>query len=313
MRVLAPVAATLDRDPFGRLRAFIASLRRRFTADAMSALLPPPLLVIAAILLIQIGAATAKGVMTAENAMGFVLLRNLGAALMLLAVVRPRIVGLTRRQWLDIAGLSVALALFNGVFYLAIPRVPLGLVVTIGFLGPLAVSVFGARRPLDYAWPLLALAGVALLTPWGGSSFDPLGLAFAFAYAGAWVAYVLMSARSGRSIPGFEGLSIALAISTFMLVPFGLHEAGSFLASPVTVATVAMVSLFTVLPFALEYLALKRLNPAVYGVIIATEPAFAALAGLVLLGEVLGLTAWIALVAVSIAAAGSTLTSNVKS
>ena len=238
-----------------------------------------------------------------------VLLRNVGAALILVAAVRPRFTGLTARQWLDAIGLAAALCLFNAIFYLAIPRVPIGIVVTIGFLGPLLLGLMGARRPLDFAWPVLALAGVLVLTPWGGTGqLDPLGLALAFAYAGAWIAYILFSARGGRSLPGFLGLTIGMCLSTVMLLPFGWSAAHDFIGSAHTLALIGVVSLFTVLPFALEYMALKRMRPALYGVIVATEPAIAAIAALILLGEGIGATGWVALVAVSVAAAGATLT-----
>jgi inner membrane transporter RhtA len=272
-------------------------------------MIPPPLLLTAAILLIQVGAALAKGLMTPENAMGMVLLRNLGAALMLAAVVRPDIRGLTGAQWRDIGCLSLALVGFNGLFYLALPHAPLGIVVTIGFLGPLGVSVIGARRAIDFLWPALALGGALLLAPWDGvERMDSTGLALSVAYAFAWIGYMLMSKRSGRSTPGFTGLAVGLPISVILLAPFGLPHVGPFLAAPASLGIVALVAFFTVLPMALEYQSLKRLDPKVYGVLVATEPGFAAFAGLVLLGERLGAAGWAALVAVSVAAAGSALT-----
>lgn len=283
--------------------------RPRFSLDRAASLVPPPLLVVAAIVLIQAGAATSKGLMTAENAIGVVWLRNLGALLMLLAVARPDLLALTRRQWLDALGLALALAAFNSIFYLAIPRVPIGLVVTIGFLGPLLLGLLGARRALDIVWPALALGGVLLLTPWTGASHvDPMGLLLAFAYAGAWIGYILFSGRSGRSLPGLLGLTLGMAGSTLILTPFGWSAAQEFLARPQTLPLIGLVSLFTVLPFALEYLALKRMKPSLYGVIVATEPAIAALVALLMLGEGIGLAGWIALAAVSVAAAGATLT-----
>ncbi|MGE0211598.1 MAG: DMT family transporter [Parvibaculaceae bacterium] len=284
-----------------------------FSLDRVASLVPPPLLVVAAIVLIQAGAATSKGLMTADNAMGVVWLRNLGALLILLAVARPDLTALTRRQWLDALGLGVALALFNSIFYLAIPRVPIGLVVTIGFLGPLLLGLLGARRLIDYLWPALALGGVMLITPWtGGSHIDPIGLLLAFAYAGAWIAYILFSGRSGRSLPGLLGLTLGMAGSTLMLTPFGWSAAQGFLAQPDTLPLIGLVSLFTVLPFALEYMALKRMKPSLYGVIVATEPAIAALVALLMLGEGIGVAGWIALAAVSIAAVGATLTRAVE-
>lgn len=282
--------------------------RTSFTLDRVASLVPPPLLVIGAIVLIQAGAATSKGLMTADNAMGVVWLRNLGAFLMLLVVARPNLTALTRRQWLDALGLGIALALFAGIFYLAIPRVPIGLVVTIGFLGPLFLGLLGARRPLDYVWPALALGGVLLITPWTGAShIDPLGLALAFAYAGAWIAYILFSGRSGRSLPGLLGLTLGMAGSTLILTPFGWSAAQDFVARPETLPLIGLVSLFTVLPFALEYMALKRMKPSLYGIIVATEPAIAALVAFLMLGEGIGLAGWAALLSVSIAAAGATL------
>lgn len=299
-----PAPVTLGADPIPPREP-----RPPLTLDRVAGLVPPPLLVIAAIVLIQAGAATSKGLMTADNAMGVVWLRNVGALLMLLAVARPDLTALTRRQWLDAAGLGIALALFNSIFYLAIPRVPIGLVVTIGFLGPLLLGLLGARRPLDYIWPALALGGVLLITPWTGASHvDPLGLVLAFAYAGAWIGYILFSGRSGRSLPGLLGLTLGMAGSTLILAPFGWSTAQEFLARPETLPLIGLVSLFTVLPFALEFMALKRMKPSLYGVIVATEPAIAALVALVMLGEGIGLAGWIALMAVSIAAAGATLT-----
>ena len=272
---------------------------------------PAPLLVIAAILMVLVGHATAKHLLTPDTAFGLVFLRALVAAVMLLALTRPRLADLTRRQWINAVLFGIAITVFNGLFYLTIPRIPLAIAVTIGFLGPLAVGLLGARRPMAFLWPVLAFAGVLMLTPVGGvSDLDPVGVGLAFCHAATWAGYILMSARSARTTPGLTGLALAMTVAAFLTAPLGLTMAGSFLGSAVDVALVLLVALFTVLAYALEVLALKRMRPAVFGVLTSTEPAVAAVIAFILLGEMLSGIGWTALAVVTVAALGATVTEH---
>jgi len=278
------------------------------TENPLLAWIPAPLYVLAAILLIQFASAVAKEIITPSTVMGLVFLRTLFGAILVTAFVRPDLRALSRQQWLYGAALGVAMTVFTGLIYLALTRLPLALVVTIGFLGPLCVSLFGARRPLDYLWPVLGFAGVLLLTPIDGNTeFDSIGLIYAGLYALAWAAYILMSARSARTTPGFVGFAVALWFTALCSAPFGLPHVGHYLSTFAGLADVVLITVLATLPFALEFLALKRLSPAVFGVVLSSEPAIAALVGLAMLGEILPVAGWVALGLVSVAALGSSL------
>lgn len=285
--------------------------RRLTRQGALAALIPAPFYVITAILLLQVGSATAKGIISPANMIGLVFLRNALGAVLLWIVVRPQVVGFTGTQWINVLGLGAVLAAFNAGFYYTLNFLPLGIVMTFGFLGALAVSVIGARRMLDYLWPALALAGVFLLTPASGAAgLDPFGVLCALGYAVLFALYVVMSSRCSRTTAGLTGLCLATAVAALLTAPFGLPYVGEFLVSRDVAVSVLVVALFAALPFGLEFLALKRLSPAVFGILLSTEPVVAALVGMVMLGEFLSGTSWLALAVVSIAALGATLTAR---
>ncbi|MFV3074038.1 EamA family transporter [Niveispirillum fermenti] len=269
-----------------------------------------PLLLVLSVSMPPIGGALAKELAQGHDILGLAFLRNLLSALVLLAWVRPDPRRLTGAQWAAALGLGAALAVMNANFYLALERLPLGVAVAVEFLGPLSVALLGSRRPLDFLWPVLALGGVLLLTPLtGAASLDPLGLMFAGITAVGWAGYILLSQRTGRLIPGMSGLALALAAAALFTAPVGLPAAGPYLATPALALQVAAVALFsTLLPYILEFLALRRVSTALFGIMMAMEPALAALAGLLLLGERLSLAALVAIALVCIAALGSSLT-----
>lgn len=275
---------------------------------------PAPLYVVAAILLIQFASATAKEMITPSTLMGLVFLRALFGAILATLFIRPNVRSMSRRQWIDAAGLGFVMAVFASLIYLALNYLPLGLVVTIGFLGPLSVSLFGARRILDAFWPILGFIGVLLLAPLDGASaqVSVIGLVCAGLYAVSWALYILMSARSGRSIPGFVGFCLALWFCALFSAPLGLIHVGGYLSSWDGVMDVLLITMLTTLPFALEFLALKRLSPAVFGVLLSSEPAIAALVGLGVLGEELPVAGWSAIGLVTIAAFGASWFSSAR-
>jgi len=272
---------------------------------------PPTALVMLSIVSVQLGAAIAKTLFDSLGPGGTVFVRIAFATLVLLVLVRPKWSGHGRNAYL-VAGLfGLALALMNLSIYLAIDRIPLGVAVTLEFVGPLGVAVAGSRRVLDVLWVVLAAAGILLLAPlgaFGGMDLDPVGVAFALLAGCLWAAYILLSARTGSAIPGGTGLVIALCVGTVVLAPVGIAGAGSALLDPkLLLAGFGVAMLSSAIPFSLELEALRKIPARVFGVLMSLEPAVAALAGLVVLGERLGMRAVVAIVFVTVAAAGASL------
>ncbi len=259
-------------------------------------------LVLAAAGSLQVGAAFAVTLFDDLGPGGAAFLRLGFAAIVLWAIWRPRLEGDLR-----IAGaFGVALGLMNWSIYEAMDRIPLGVAVTIEFAGPLLVAVLGSRRPLDGVWIVLAAAGIVLLADPGGGSTDAAGVAFALAAAGCWVAYIYLSKRTGAAFPGGSGLAIAMAVGALVVLPAGLVQGGSALAEPHLLGAALVVALASsVLPYSLELEALRRLPEAVFGVLMSLEPAVAALAGFVVLGQDLGAREIAAIAMVVVASAGA--------
>jgi inner membrane transporter RhtA len=236
-----------------------------------------------------------------------VFLRVLFAALVLMVLWRPRIAGLPRQD-LVLAGMfGVALAAMNLSFYLALDRIPLGVAVTFEFLGPLGVAVAGSRHARDLLWVALAAAGILLLSNFGDfGSLDAGGVGFAVLAGAFWAAYILLSARVGQVFPGGAGLALALVASTILLAPVGIADAGGTLLEPAVLGTGAAVAMLSsAIPYSLELEALRSLPNGVFGVLMSLEPAMAALAGYVVLGEILGARELVAIGLVVVASAGA--------
>ena len=270
--------------------------------------LPAPVLMLAAVLSVQFGAALARTQFDAVGPTGAVLLRLLFGAAILLAVVRPNVRAWTREQWGAAAVLGIALAGMNSLIYLAIGIIPIGVAVTLEFTGPLVLALAQTRRVVDGVWALLALAGVVLLGFDGGNNLPLAGIAFALGAGAFWAAYILSSARVGRLLPGVEGLAVAMAIGALIMLPVGAPAAvAGALAVPVVVPVfIAVALLSSALPYALEMLALRRLSTRIFGVLSALGPAMAALAGLLVLSQALGSREILALALVTIASIGVT-------
>jgi inner membrane transporter RhtA len=231
------------------------------------------------------------------------------AALVLLALWRPRLRGYARRDYLVATLFGLVLAGMNLSIYLSFDRIPLGIAVTLEFIGPLGVAVAGSRRALDFIWVALAAVGILLLAPLGilgETNLDPVGVAFALLAGLFWAAYILLSARVGRVFPGMAGLVIALLIGTLALLPVGVVSGGAALLDPnLLLAGLAVALLSSAIPYSLELQALRKLPARVFGVLMSLEPAVAALIGFVVLGERLGLRALLAVALVTLAAAGA--------
>ena len=276
-----------------------------------TARVPPTALVIGAVASVQVGASLAKGLFDEAGPGGTVLLRMAFAALLLAAIWRPRVRGRERVDWALTAAFGLALAGMNLAFYSALDRIPLGVAVTLEFTGPLAVAVAGSRRALDGLWVVLAAAGILLLADLSGGGTDALGMALALVAGAFWAAYILLGARVGKAFPGGSGLAIAMVFGTAMLLPFGVADGGSALLDAEVLAAGAAVALLSsAVPYSLELEALRRLPARVFGVLMSLEPAMAALAGFIVLGEVLGEREIAAIALVVIASAGAARTAE---
>jgi inner membrane transporter RhtA len=261
---------------------------------------------------VQFGAAFADQLFGRAGPAGVVLLRLFLSAVVLLVFVRPSLRDRRRRDLIWAVAFGLVLGGMNWSFYEALARLPLGVAVTIEFVGPLAVAILGSRRLVDLIWALLAAAGVALLA---GNAFNGslsfTGLALAVLAGGCWAAYIIASKRVGASFSGLEGLSIALCVGALLVLPAGVAQGGRALLEPLVLGGGLLVALMSsLIPYSLEITALRNLSARAFGLLMSLEPAAAALAGVIVLGEGLELRTVLAIVLVVAASIGTTLGSR---
>ena len=271
----------------------------------------PVWLVLVGILSVQFGAGIAKSLFDEVAPTTIVWLRLATSAIVLVLVARPRLRGRTGSDWLVVLAFGVALGTMNWAIYQAFARIPLGVAVTLEFVGPLMLAVLGSRRPRDLLWVVLAGTGVALLGLGGGGSLTTAGVLFALLAGGCWAAYILLSAQTGRRWPGLDGLALASVVATLLLTPAAVGVGGSDLLDPRVLVLGALVGLLSsVIPYSCELIALRSLRPAVFSILMSLEPAAAALAGIVVLGEFLTVEQWVAMACVVVASVGATRSSR---
>jgi inner membrane transporter RhtA len=265
-------------------------------------------LVVVAVTSLQFGAGFAATLFDDLGPGGTAFLRLAVAAVVLVGAWRPRVRGRSRAELLTAGAFGVTLGVMNVAIYAAFDRIPLGIAVTIEFVGPLGVAIAGSRRPLDALWVVLAGAGIVLLADRGaGGHLDTLGVLFALGAGIAWAAYIGLSQRTGRIFPGASGLAVAMAVGALVAAPLGIAQAGGALLDPDLLLAGAAVALASsVLPYSLEMEALRRLPARVFGILMSLEPAVAALAGLIVLGQNLSGREWLAIGLVVAASAGAT-------
>jgi inner membrane transporter RhtA len=284
---------------------------------------PPVTLVLTGIVSVQVGAGLAARLFTEVPPAAVTALRLWTAALLLAAMgargLGRALRGLAgRRAWRDllvVVAFGLTLAAMNYSIYQSFARIPLGIAVTIEFLGPLAVAVASSRRLLDLLWVVLAGAGVALLarggSPAGGAvyaghgNFLP-GLGFGLAAGATWAAYILLSRATGRRFPGSSGLAIAMLVAAVAITPTGVITGGRSLLRPPIIAAGAGIGLLSsIIPYSLELETLRRIPARVFGIWMSLEPAVAALVGLIVLGQELSPREWLAIGCVTVACAGA--------
>jgi inner membrane transporter RhtA len=267
---------------------------------------PAPVLVLAGIVSVQFGGALAQTLVPVIGAGGAVTMRLLFATVLLLVVARPRWRGHGRRAWLTVGAFGVALGLMNFAFYGSLAHLPIGVAVTIEFIGPLSLAAALSRRLVDGVAVLAAAVGVVLIsealqTP--VAELEWLGIGLALAAGGFWAAYIVLSGRTGALFPRLEGLALAMVVATVVTLPFGVGSVPDWTA-PTLAKGLGIAVLSSVLPYSLELLALRRLSARVFGILLSIEPAAAALAGLLVLGQRLD---WVQLVGMGLVVAASAL------
>lgn len=269
--------------------------------------LPAPVLVLLSILSAQLGAAAAKTLLVSYRAITIVGLRTGVAAALLWLAARPAVHEYSRRQWAHAILLGVVTSGMNLLFYVAIAHLPLGIAMTITFLGPFAVALSASHKLADIIWPVLALASVVLFAPAREhGSLSLTGLAFAAGAAFAWGGYLLLTARTSSMFPGATGLTLATTFGALITLPLALAFSGP---APIDISLlgrgVAVALLSTFIPFSLEFLALKRMSARIFGILVSADPAVAALVGLTVLHEHLRGRDWLALGLVTFAGIGA--------
>jgi inner membrane transporter RhtA len=269
-------------------------------------------LVLIGIVSVQFGAAIAKNLFNDISPTTLVWLRlttSAGIMLILTRGTRLRLSDRSRQDWVIVAGFGVSLGLMNWAIYQSFARIPLGLAVTIEFIGPLTLAVIGSRQARDLIWVALAVIGVGLLGIEPGD-LTIAGVAYALLAGAAWAAYILLSARTGQS---WSGLSVASLIAALAMTPWVVFGSGVTLIDKRILVLGLLVGLLSsVVPYSLELVALRTLTAGTFGILMSLEPAAAALAAMLILSEFLSPLQWLAVACVVIASVGATQTAVQK-
>jgi inner membrane transporter RhtA len=279
---------------------------REATHEGLLARVPSGALVVGGIASVQFGSAIAATLFARIGPGGAVLLRLLSATIVLTLLWRPRLRGRPRSDLVAGVAFGLVLAGMNLSFYHAIHRIPLGVAVTIEFIGPLAVAIAGSRRVTDLLWVALAAGGILALARGQTHGLDVLGALLALLAGGLWGAYILLNARVGRTFERGTGLALAMFVATLAVLPDGVIEGGGHLLRLHSLALGAAVGMLSsAIPYSFENEALRRIAPSVFGVLMSLEPAMAALAGLIILGQGLSPRSVLGIVLVVCASVGA--------
>lgn len=269
---------------------------------------PSPLLVVGAIASVQFGSAVAATLFARVGPGGAVLLRLFFGTVVVVALWRPRLRDRTRGELATAATFGLVLAGMNLSFYESIHRIPLGIAVTIEFIGPLAVAIGGSRRLIDLVWVALAAGGIIALARGQTHGLDMLGAGLALVAGCLWGAYIFVNARVGRVFERGSGLALALCVSLLVTLPVGIAAGGRHLFDGRSLALGAAVGMLSsAIPYSFELEALRRIVPSVFGVLMSLEPAVAAIAGLIVLGQGLSARAIVGIALVVCASVGASL------
>ena len=273
--------------------------------------IPPIPAVLFAIISVQSGAAIAKTLFPVLGAAATASLRIGISAILLLVVYRPNLFKITPKQWKIVIPYGLSLGAMNLIFYLAIERIPIGLAVTMEFIGPLVVAVLGSKRLLDYLWVVLAAAGIFLIAPWSDNGVDLLGVVFALLAGALWAAYIVLGGKISKIMKGGEAVATGMLFASLLILPFGFLGNGLNSLTPTYLYLgIALALLSSAIPFTLEMKALGQLPARTFSILMSLEPAAASICGLIFLQEHLTFNEILAVISVVIASVGSTITSR---
>jgi inner membrane transporter RhtA len=260
---------------------------------------------------VQGGASFAKQLFPAIGPIATTALRIGLSAIILYLITRPKLHTFTKQQWLYCSAYGLGIAVMNLIFYMAIQRIPLGLGVTIEFVGPLFLAFALSRKLLDVVWAVLACVGILLIVPWQSNGVDLLGLLFALLAGTFWAVYIMMGSKVSKIMEGRQAVSAGMIIATLFILPFALWD-GAILNLNLSLfgkgLLVAILS--SALPFSLDMIALGKLPTKTFSILTSLQPAFAALSGLVFLHEFLTVTQWLSVACVVLASIGTTVFSK---
>lgn len=258
----------------------------------------------------QTGASFAKGLFPLVGAAGATTLRLTLAALVLLLVFRPWQKRLDRAQWRAVLAYGAVMGAMNLFFYAALQSIPLGVAVALEFTGPLAVALAGSRKPLDFAWIVLAVSGLGLLLPLGqtGGEIGLPGVLLALAAGACWAGYIIFGQRAGTG-GGPHITALGVSVAALIALPFGVATAGTALLDPAILPIALGVALLSsAIPYALDMVALPHIPSRLFGILMSGQPALGALSGFLILGETLSPLQLAGIAAVIVASLGATVT-----
>lgn len=273
--------------------------------------IPPVPAVLLAIISVHCGAAIAKTLFPAIGAAGTASIRIGVSALILLLAYRPNLKQIKPNQWKTVVPYGLCLGAMNLTFYLAIERIPIGLAVTLEFVGPLLLAIIGSKRLMDYCWVLLAAAGIALIAPWSNDSIDIVGVLFALLAATFWATYIILGGKVSKIMHGGQAVATGMLFASLLILPFGFYENGLANLTPKLFGYgVALALLSSAIPFTLEMKALGQLPPRTFSILMSLEPAAASICAFLFLQEKLNFYEILAVVCVVSASVGATLTAK---
>lgn len=262
---------------------------------------------------VQGGASIAKQLFPAIGAIGTSTLRIGLSALLLTLINRPKFSEFTKQQWMYAALYGIGIAAMNLIFYMAIQRIPLGLAVTVEFVGPLFLALVLSRKLLDVVWALLACTGILLIVPWTNNDIDLIGLGLALLAGIFWAMYIVMGGKVSKVMEGKNAVTTGMLFATLLIIPFSIWDGAIFEVTPLLLLKGLGVAIFSsALPFSLDFIALKRLPAKTFSILTSLQPAFAAFSGLLFLQETLTFMQWISICCVVAASMGTTIFSNSK-
>lgn len=257
---------------------------------------------------VQGGASIAKQLFPSIGAVATSTLRIGLSAILLTVINRPKFSTFTKQQWLYCSIYGLGIAAMNLIFYMAIQRIPLGLGVTVEFIGPLFLALALSRKWMDVVWALLACAGILFIVPWQNNDVDLLGLFLAFLAGVFWAVYIVMGGKVAAIMPGKDAVTTGMLFATAIIIPFALWDGSLMNLTPILfLKGLGVAILSSALPFSLDLVALKRLPAKTFSILTSLQPAFAAFSGLIFLSEKLTVLQWISIACVITASMGATI------